>query len=228
MIEVLYFADKAVTQKLIDRVAASRKLTLVTVLPPHRCGPHPQGLEPFATLERDFSAALDQVLVVDEGKVEGMWRDPMTDLADRLFPDDAKGAYAAARGYLLVRDGAPVLTLKKTPDHEADLHALEREIEKLSLRRKAGGAPRARAAQAGPAKTLEELPVPELARAYAVLGLQPGASLEDAKKAWKAMVVKYHPDKVAHLAPEFRTLAENKTREIMAAWEQLQQALGPG
>ena len=36
MIDVLYFADKAVKQKLFARVTSAKKLTLVTVLPPHR------------------------------------------------------------------------------------------------------------------------------------------------------------------------------------------------
>ena len=57
---------------------------------------------------------------------------------------------------------------------------------------------------------------------WAVLGLVRGAPLDEARKAWKALVVQYHPDKVAHLAPEFRQLAEEKTRQIMTAWEQVQ------
>ena len=38
-------------------------------------------------------------------------------------------------------------------------------------------------------------------------------------------VAQYHPDKVAHLAPEFQELAERKTRELLEAWEQLEKEL---
>jgi hypothetical protein len=230
VIVVLYFADKAVKQKLFDRVTAAKKLTLVTVVPPHRATNQPERLEPFATLERELGEGLDQVLVVDEGKVEGMWRDPVVDLADALHPGDVEAAHAAARGYLLVQGGAAKLTVKKTQDREADLDRLERAVERLTLKRRAAPSARRRPPR-GPARTVEDEPAqasdaPGLTRAWAVLGLEEGASLEEAKKAWKVLMVQYHPDKVAHLAPEFKALAENKTREIMSAWELIQAALG--
>lgn len=222
MIDVLYFSDKAVNEKLFARVKKARRLTLVTVLPPDRAGAkNPAKLEPFATLDRDFGDTLDQVLVVDEGKVEGMWRDPVVDLADSLHPKDKKAAYAAARGYLFVLGGEAKLTVKKSSDPEVDVDRLEKAIEKLSLKRRAEVPARA----ADPGSTVEEEPGADLTDAWRVLGLQPGASLADARKAWRTLLVQYHPDKVAHLAPEFRSLAENKTREIMIAWEQIQAEL---
>src|SRR5689334_19399119 len=121
MIDVLYFADKSVKQKLFERVTGAKKLTLVTVLPPHRAVTSPTELEPFAALERDFGALLDQVLVVDEGKIEGMWRDPVVDLADALYANDAKAAYAAARGYCFVQGGEAKAVVKKSNDPLVDL-----------------------------------------------------------------------------------------------------------
>jgi preprotein translocase subunit Sec63 len=58
-----------------------------------------------------------------------------------------------------------------------------------------------------------------------VLGIAPGTSKEEARKAFRTLVAQYHPDKVAHLAPEFQELAERKTRAILEAWEQLEKEL---
>lgn len=228
MIDVLYFADKAVKQKLFERVTGAKKLTLVSVVPPHRAVSQPAELDPFAALERDFGSMLDQVLVVDEGKIEGMWRDPVVDLADALYANDPKGAYAAARGYFFVLAGEAKAVVKKSNDPLADLDRLEKTLEKLTMRRKptvgrAPPPPPSSKKKPG-TKTVEEA-APPVADPWAVLGLVPGAPLAEVKKAWKTLLVQYHPDKVAHLAPEFRTLAEQRTREIMTAWEQIQMEL---
>lgn len=232
MIDVLYFSDKAVKQKLFARAKDAKKLTMVTVLPPHRAAAKAKTLEPFATLEREFGELLDQVLVVDEGKVEGMWRDPMVDFADALHADDNKAAYAAARGYFFVQSGKPKATVKKTNDAEEDLEHLEKTLERLTMKR-APSRPKKKAAPPPPktsrreqaARTVETAVPAGATDPWAVLGIPPGSSLADAKKAWKALVIQYHPDKVAHLAPEFRELAEERTRQIMTAWEQLQAEL---
>lgn len=42
---------------------------------------------------------------------------------------------------------------------------------------------------------LQALIIEAFKNAYQVLGVQPGASDEDIKKAWKAMAIKHHPDK---------------------------------
>jgi curved DNA-binding protein CbpA len=53
------------------------------------------------------------------------------------------------------------------------------------------------------------------------LGVEPGASREEIVRAYKRLAQQYHPDKVTHLAPEFRELAERKMREINAAFKSL-------
>jgi DnaJ like chaperone protein len=39
--------------------------------------------------------------------------------------------------------------------------------------------------------------------------------------AYREMARAYHPDRVAHLAPEFRAVAERKMREINEAYDLL-------
>ncbi len=54
---------------------------------------------------------------------------------------------------------------------------------------------------------------------YAVLGLEPGVDFESIKKAYRKLSMKYHPDKVGHLGDEFKTVAEEKMKEINAAYD---------
>lgn len=54
---------------------------------------------------------------------------------------------------------------------------------------------------------------------YATLGLEKGASKDEIKKAYRTLSMQYHPDKVRHLGDEFRAVAENKMKEINAAYE---------
>jgi len=71
--------------------------------------------------------------------------------------------------------------------------------------------------------TAPAVPEPdELARAYAVLGLQPGATREQIRKAYHGLMTGYHPDKVAHLGVELRRLAEQKARELNEAYQRLE------
>jgi hypothetical protein len=52
-----------------------------------------------------------------------------------------------------------------------------------------------------------------------VLGLKGKVAASDIRKAYREMLAKYHPDKVNHLGDEFIRIAEQKTREIIAAYE---------
>ena len=56
---------------------------------------------------------------------------------------------------------------------------------------------------------------------YAVLGLDPGASREEVKAAYRRLVAQYHPDKVSHLGKEFQDLAHRRLIEIQRAYERL-------
>lgn len=54
--------------------------------------------------------------------------------------------------------------------------------------------------------------------AWAILGLPRGASRADVRRAYRERALAFHPDRVAHLAPEFRALAEKRMKEINAAY----------
>lgn len=57
--------------------------------------------------------------------------------------------------------------------------------------------------------------------AYKILELHSNASKEEITSAYRKLVKQYHPDKVATLAPEFREVAEQRMKEINAAYAQL-------
>lgn len=59
---------------------------------------------------------------------------------------------------------------------------------------------------------------------YEVLGLKPGASQEEIKKAYRELVKKYHPDK--YVNNPLQNLAEEKMREINAAYDTLMKGGG--
>lgn len=66
-----------------------------------------------------------------------------------------------------------------------------------------------------------EQSVNDAAKHYATLGLKPGASKDEIKKAYRKLSMQYHPDKVRHLGEEFRKVAEEKMKEINAAHDYL-------
>ena len=56
---------------------------------------------------------------------------------------------------------------------------------------------------------------------YEVLGVSRGASQEEVRQAYRRMMADYHPDKVAHLGPDLRKLAEAKATAINEAYRAL-------
>ena len=64
------------------------------------------------------------------------------------------------------------------------------------------------------------------AQYYAVLGLEPGAGMEEIKKSYRQLSMKYHPDKVSHLGEEFQEVAEEKMKEINAAYDFFKKKFG--
>ncbi len=59
------------------------------------------------------------------------------------------------------------------------------------------------------------------AAALRTLELDADASEEEIKRAYRRMVQRYHPDKLAHLGPEFVDVAEQRFKQIQSAYERL-------
>jgi DnaJ-domain-containing protein 1 len=57
----------------------------------------------------------------------------------------------------------------------------------------------------------------DLEEAYKVLGLNPNASWEEVKRAYKEKIAKSHPDKVSHLSEELQEKAKELTLKLNKA-----------
>lgn len=62
--------------------------------------------------------------------------------------------------------------------------------------------------------------------AYKILEIDKSATVDEIKKAYRTMAKKYHPDKVIHLGKEHQKGAEEKFRQVQAAYEQIQKERG--
>lgn len=54
---------------------------------------------------------------------------------------------------------------------------------------------------------------------YKILEIEPNATNEEVKKAYRKMAVKYHPDKVATLGEDVQKAAEEKFKAVNQAYE---------
>jgi DnaJ-domain-containing protein 1 len=246
VIDVLYFSDRQVQSRLFQLVEQTPGLMVVTVMR-HPPGSAPvERREPFRTLEARFGEVVHFVVLADEGSPDGMWRDPMGNLCDRVYPHDKNAAYEASRGYLLLCDGHALGSVPKGPDGgRTDMWALQDALAEQDGRipyPDPAQKPRAEASGVGggaanrarpgmgrntPVDTPVETPaiintVAAKQNPYALLGISEDMTRGEAKKAYRAKLSLYHPDKVAHLADEFRELAESRTRALMEAWAEIE------
>lgn len=61
---------------------------------------------------------------------------------------------------------------------------------------------------------------------YLILEVEPNASDEEVKKAYRRMAVKFHPDKVADLGEEAQRSAKERFQKIQDAWESIKKRRG--
>ncbi len=59
---------------------------------------------------------------------------------------------------------------------------------------------------------------------HTVLGVPRSASQEEIRAAYRARMLDYHPDRVAHLGEELQRLAQRKTLEIQGAYDRLRES----
>lgn len=62
--------------------------------------------------------------------------------------------------------------------------------------------------------------------AYKILEIERTATDEEIKKAYRRMAIKYHPDKVHHLGPEYNKDAQEKFKKINEAYERVKKERG--
>ena len=62
----------------------------------------------------------------------------------------------------------------------------------------------------------------EVRAALLLLALEEDATFEQVRQAYHEAIKQYHPDRVAHLGPELRKMADLKTKEIIAAYKVLE------
>jgi DnaJ like chaperone protein len=61
---------------------------------------------------------------------------------------------------------------------------------------------------------------------YKVLEIDPSATDDEVKKAYRKMAVKYHPDKVAYLGDDVKKAANEKFQTLNAAYEKIKKQRG--
>lgn len=69
--------------------------------------------------------------------------------------------------------------------------------------------------------SIKNMFIPETDSSYKILEIDPSASDEDVKKAYRKMAIKYHPDKVNHLGEEIRKSADEKFARVNEAYNKI-------
>lgn len=69
--------------------------------------------------------------------------------------------------------------------------------------------------------SIKNMYIAETDSSYKILEVDPKATDEEVKKAYKKMAIKYHPDKVSYLGEEARLAAEDKFKKLSEAYEKI-------
>jgi DnaJ like chaperone protein len=69
--------------------------------------------------------------------------------------------------------------------------------------------------------SIKNMFIPETDSSYKILEIEPTASNDELKKAYRRMAMKYHPDKVSHLGDEFRNSADEKFKKVNEAYDKI-------
>ena len=75
-------------------------------------------------------------------------------------------------------------------------------------------------------ESIQAMFIKDTQAAYTVLEIDADATQDEAKKAFRKMANKYHPDKVAHLGEDFGAVAEEKFKAINDAYQTVKEQRG--
>lgn len=75
-------------------------------------------------------------------------------------------------------------------------------------------------------KSIRAMFVKDINNAYQILEITPDANDDELKKAYRAMAIKYHPDKVAHLGDDVKKAATEKFQMVQAAYDEIKKQRG--
>ncbi len=75
-------------------------------------------------------------------------------------------------------------------------------------------------------QSIEAMFVANTDAAYKILEVEPTATDEELKKAYRKMAVKYHPDKVHYLGEDVQKAAHEKFQKVNEAWETIKKKRG--
>jgi len=70
-------------------------------------------------------------------------------------------------------------------------------------------------------ESIQAMFVPNTEADYKILEIEPTATDEEVKKAYRRMAMKYHPDKVSHLGEDFQNAANEKIKSVNKAYENI-------
>jgi DnaJ like chaperone protein len=75
-------------------------------------------------------------------------------------------------------------------------------------------------------ESIESMFVANTDAAYKILEVDPSATEEELKKAYRQMVLKYHPDKVLYLGEDVQKAAKEKFLKVSEAWDVIKKQRG--
>jgi len=70
-------------------------------------------------------------------------------------------------------------------------------------------------------ESIQAMFVPNTDADYKILEIEPTATDDELKKAYRRMAMKFHPDKVSHLGEEFQSAAKEKFQKVNQAYENI-------
>jgi len=70
-------------------------------------------------------------------------------------------------------------------------------------------------------ESIQAMFVPNTEADFKILEINPSATNDEVKKAYRRMAMKYHPDKVSHLGEDFQKAAHEKFQSVNKAYENI-------